>query len=482
MTRGRRALAGLATGPAARLATGPATRLATRLATGLAAAVVAAAGASTATAAATAADTDGPVATPPTTPATQTMTGVATNGVQLTLTLPKQLPVDLPGQILPGREVDVTVTDTAGQGYTGEADTTFTAQGGGVSRTPLRIERYDPDNGGWRSVAVSPGAGTAVTVPVPVVVPADGTQQVRLRVSPGATLLDSVKVAASANGATVVGSAPVTAPAFSSTGLTATVKAGTPQVVTGRLTNPTDVDYAHVPVKLSLKACSAQTGFCLQPADVTLEAQVGGQWRPVKTTADPSVAGGLTGTVFPDETLGAGGSAQVAARITLGAGAPAASPVALGFGPTGLTIAGKDATGGTLTVQPVASPTPTTTSTTSTASSSSSSPSATPSTSDSAASPTSDTASTTDTPSSPASTPTPSATPVSAPTASPVAAGTPSASGSSSDTLLVAAGLFAVCLALLLVWALIKRRERAAAAARGLAGHDGAHWEHDDSE
>ncbi|NUR62425.1 MAG: hypothetical protein HOV87_27770 [Catenulispora sp.] len=473
MTRRRRGLAGLATGPA--------TVLGTVLATGLTAAAVLAAGVATAAAA----DTSGPTATPPTTPAVQTVTGVATNGVQLTLTLPKQLPVDLPAQTLAGREVDVTVKDIAGQGYTGEADTTFTAQGGSVTRTPLRIERYDPDSGAWRPVAVSPGAGAALTVPVPVTVPADGTQQVRLRVSPGTTLLDSVKVSASANGATVVGSAPVTSPAFSSTGLTAAVKAGTPQVVTGRLTNPTDVDYLHVPVKLYLKACSTQTGFCLQPADVKLEAQFAGQWQQVPVAADPAVAGGVTGTLFPDVSLSAGDSVQLTARMTLNSGSTAVSPVPVGFGPMGLTIADREATGGTLTVQPAVSPTPTTPATStvsssSSASTSSSSPSATPSTSDSASDSasvsTSDGASATGT----ASATTPPATAPSGPTASPVAAGTPSASGSGSDTILVAVGLFAVCLALVLVWALIKRRERAAAAVRAFAGPDGVDGEHDD--
>ena len=488
MTRGRRALTGSATQRVARLVAGLGTGLGTGLTVAVATAAVTVVGAVTATAA-SAADTSGPVATPPPVPAVQTVTGVAANGIQLILTLPKQLPVDLPAQPLPGREVDVTVKDTAGQGYTGEADTTFTAQGSAVTRTPLRIERYDADSGGWRSVAVSPDAGAALTVPVPVTVPAGGSQQVRLRVSPGTALLDDVRISASANGATVVGSAPVTEPAFSSTGLTAAVKAGTPQVVTGRLTNATDVDYVHVPVKLYLKACSAQTGFCLQPADVKLEAQFAGQWQQVQTAVDPSVPGGLTGTMFPDVSLAAGDSVQLAARMTLNSGSTAMGPVPVGFGPMGLTIAGKEATGGTLTVQPAASPTATpsmssatsatsATSTVSSASSSSDSPSATPSTSAtdpaSASVSSSGSASATDT----AGAATPSAPAATAPTASLVAAGTPSASGSGSDTILVAAGLFAVCLALVLVWALIKRRERAAAAARAFAGHDGAHEEH----
>ncbi|NUP49320.1 MAG: hypothetical protein HOW97_18730 [Catenulispora sp.] len=458
MRRGRRALTGLA-----------------GLATGLTAmGALAVAGAGPAAAD----DSSGPVATAPSAPATQTVNGVAANGVRLTLTLPQQFPVDLPGQELAPREVDVTVKDTTGQGYTGEADTTFTAVGSGVDRMPLRIDRYDPDSGGWRPVTVSPDAGASLKVTTGVAVPADGTQDVRLRVSPGTTLLDGVKVSAVANGATVVGSAPVTEPAFSSSGLTGSVKAGTPEVVTGRLTNPTDVDYAHVPVKLYLKACSGQTGLCVQPADVKLEAKVGGQWQQVPATADPSVVGGVSGTVFPDLSLAAGESVDLTARMTLNSGSATVSPVPLGFGPMGLTIAGKDATGGTLTVQPAA-PTPTPTP----ATSSSSTPTATPSTSDSssetAASPSGTPSAT---PATAATPQTQTQTPATAPTGEAVAASTPGAPGSGSATILVAAGLLAVCLALLLVWALIKRRERTAAALRAGGpdlghdlGHDGGH-------
>jgi hypothetical protein len=419
------------------------------LATGLATASVILAGV---TRAGAADDGSGPVATPPATPAAQTISGVAVNGVQLTLTLPKQLPVDLPGQQLAGREVDVAVQDVAGQGYTGTVDTTLTAEGAGVTRTPLRAERYDADSAGWRPLPAGPAAGASLSVSVPVSVPASGTQQVRLRVSPGTTVLDDVRVSAAANGANVVGTVPVTEPTFHAEGLTAGVRAGTPEGVTGRLANPTDVNYAHVPVKLYLKACAAQTGKCFGTADVKLEAQVDGAWRTIPTTTDPSVAGGVSGTVFPDLALPAGGSVQLTARMTLNSGTTAVNPVPLGFGPVGLTIADRQSTGGTLTVQPLAPPTPT---------SSSSSPSATPS---SAVSPSDSASSATDPP-----TATPSATPVppSASTSStdlagaPVAAGTPSASASSgSATILVAAGLLAVCLALVLWFVQMKRRER----------------------
>ncbi|GAA1989377.1 hypothetical protein GCM10009838_60380 [Catenulispora subtropica] len=434
------------------------------LAAGLTAGL-AVAGAMTAEAAAAADDGSGPVATPPATPAVQTVSGVAANGVQLTLTLPRQLPVDLPGRQLAGREIDVTAKDTAGQGYTGAVDTTLTAEGGGVTRMPLRVERYDADTADWRPVPVGPAVGTSLNVSVQVAVPAGGSQQVRLRVSPGTTVLDDVKVAAAANGATAVGTAPVTEPTFRADGLTAAVQAGTPLVVTGRLANPTDVDYAHVPVKLYLKACP-QTGKCFGAADIKLEAQVGGSWQTVPVDADPSVTGGVSGTVFPDLALPAGGSVQLTARMTLNSGTAAVNPVPLGFGPIGLTIADRQSTGGTLTVQPVAAPTPTATSTTS--------PSATPS--DSASSPSDPASSATGTP-----TATPSATPATATAATPdtaldgapVAAGTPSAStGSASATILVAAGLFAVCLALVLWFVLMKRRERLAAAA---AGHGADH-------
>ncbi|MFD0630494.1 hypothetical protein ACFQ9X_01350 [Catenulispora yoronensis] len=202
------------------------------------------------------------------------------------------------------------------------------------------------------------GGGAALTVAASVTVPAGGSAQVRLRVSPGTAVLDDVKVSAATNGASVVGSVPVTVPTFQSTGLTASVQAGTPDMVTGQLTNPTDVAYKHVPVKLYLKACPAPPGKCFGAADVKLEARIGGAWQTVAVHADPSVTGGLSGTVFPDVSLAPGDSVQLAARMTLNSGAVAVNPVPMAFGPAGLTVVDHGAAGGMLTVQPQAAPRP----------------------------------------------------------------------------------------------------------------------------
>ncbi|MBW8805202.1 MAG: hypothetical protein JF587_15355 [Catenulisporales bacterium] len=428
------------------------TRRLRALATGLTAAGVMACallGAGIASAAA-ADDGTGPVATPPAVPATQSVSGVAANGVQLLITAPKQLPLDLPGRQLPGRELDVTVKDVARQGFTGSVDITLTAEGAGVTRLGLRIERYDQDSGSWKPVPVPPGAGASSTVSTPLTVLAGGLEDVRLRLSPGTTAVDDVKVAAAANGATAVATVPVTEPRFAAGGLTATVRAGTAEVITGRLTNPTDVDYRHVPVRLYLKACSPSLGTCFGAADVKLEVSVGGVWRTVAAADDPAAAGGVAGTVFPDVTLKHGDAVELTARVTLNSGTATVNPVPIGFGPIGLSFAGQQTTGGTLTVQPVMPPSPTPTS--SPSGSTSSSPSATPSDSASSA---------TDTPTVTGSSTTPTATPSTAPTLAAALASTPSSGGSSnSATILVALGLLAVCLALVLWWALMKRREQ----------------------
>ena len=402
---------------------------------------------------ASAADDDGtgPVATSPAVPAAQSVSGVAANGVQLAMTAPKQLPMDLPGRQLPGREVDVTVKDVSGQGYTGSADTTLTSEGAGVTRPTLRIERYDPDSRSWKPVPVPPGAGASRTVSTPVTVPAGGSQDVRLRLSPGTTAVDDVKIAAAANGATVVATVPVTESTFAAGGLTATVRAGTPELITGRLVNPTDVDYRHVPVRLFLKACPPSPGTCFGAADIKLEVQAGGVWRTVAAADDSAVAGGVSGTVFPDVTLKHGDTVQLMARVTLNSGTATVNPVPIGFGPIGLTFAGQQTTGGTLTVQPVA-PTPSPTPVSSPSGPSSSTPSETPSDSASSAA---------DTPTVTGSATTPTATPSTAPTLAAAAASTPGpGSSSNSATILVALGLLAVCLALVLWWALMKRREQ----------------------
>ncbi|MFL6113474.1 MAG: hypothetical protein ACJ786_19250, partial [Catenulispora sp.] len=321
-------------------------------------------------------------------------------------------------------------------------------EGAGVTRLALRIERYDPDSGSWKPVPVAPGAGASWTVSTPVTMPAGGSQDVRLRLSPGTTAVDDVKVAAAANGATVAATVPVTEPTFAAGGLTATVRAGMPVVITGRLTNPTDVDYRQVPMRLIAKACSPAPGTCLGAADVKLEVQAGGVWQPVAAADDPAVAGSVGGTVFPNVTLNHGDAVQLTARVTLNSGTATVNPVPIGFGPLGLTFAGQQTTGGTLTVQPVV-PTP---SPTPTPSSPSSTPSATPSDSASSA---------TDTPTVTDSATTPTATPSTAPTLAAAAASTPGAGGSSnSATILVALGLLAVCLALVLWWALMTRREQ----------------------
>lgn len=423
-----------------------------------------------------AADGSGPVATPPSTPQTQTVSGVAANGVQLSVTAPAQLPLDLPGQPLPEREVDVTVKDVGGQGYAGQVTMTLAPEGSGASAAPLRVEHFDLASGAWKSV---PSGDSSFTVADSVTVPASGTQVLKVRLSPGTSALSDVRLNVAANGATAVATMPVTGLSFQVSGLTGSGRAGTPMLLTGTLSNPTDVGLQDIPVKLLLcsgsSAGSAGSAGCVaHVSDMKVEVQnSSGAWHTVPVSG-ATASSPMSATVVPQLTLPAGGSAQISVRVTVGAGAfgtpgqPSGQPstpasaqpmsVAVALSPVGLSFDGQPTMSGTLTVQPPAqqpSSTPAT-------------PSSTPSTSATTDPAATDSSTATD---DPTATPTGAVTPGAAPSTE--GASTPSASASSSSpTILVAAGLLAVCLALLLWWTLMKRRERMARVAVAHGGDD----------
>ncbi|MBS2538559.1 hypothetical protein KGQ20_38020, partial [Catenulispora sp. NF23] len=418
-------------------------------------------------------------------------------GVQLSMSVPAQLPLDLPGQQLPEREVDVTVKDVGGQGYSGDVNVNLTSEGSGVSTVSLRLDHYDLASGAWETETIPADQGS-FGVTDSVTVPAGGSQVLKLPLSPGTTAVDDVKVTASADGASVVAAIPVTGPAFQGSGMTASARVGTATVLTGTLTNPTDVGLQHVPVVLML-CPSGPTGCVAHASDVKVEVQgSGGAWHGV-SVVDAAGSVPMHATVLPDLAVAAGGTAQFSVRVTVGTGAfgaagpgstsgstsgsaagpssgsgsasgsgsgsglastpglpssptpaqPLAVPVMLG--PTGLTLVGQSSVAGTVTVQPPPQqqqPTPSAPSTPSVPSSSSATPGPTTSSTDGSEA-------------TPSASGTPTPTP--APASSNDAAGTPGAgSSSSSPTILVAAGLLAVCLALLLWWTLMKRRERMA--------------------
>jgi hypothetical protein len=428
-------------------------------------------GACTIAGTAAAADGAGPVATPPSTPRTQTVSGVATNGVQLAVTAPAQLPLDLPGQPLPEREVDVTVKDVGGQGYSGQVSMTLAPEGGGASAASLRVDHFDLASGAWKSV---PG-DSSFTVADSVTVPASGTQVLKLRLSPGTAAVSDVKLDVTANGATAVATMPVSGLSFQVSGLSGSGRAGSPMLLTGTLSNPTDVGLQNIPVKLLLCSGGAtgsagSAGCVARASDVKVEVQNGsGAWHTVQVSG-ATASSPMSATVVPQLTLPAGGSAQISVRVTVGAGAfgapgqPAGQPstpasaqpisVAVALSPVGLSFDGQPTMSGTLTVQPPL-PTPAT-------------PSSTPSTSATAdPTPTDSSTATGD----PTATPTGATTPGAAPSTE--GASMPAASASSSNpTILVAAGLLAVCLALVLWWVLMKRRERMARVAVAHAGDD----------
>jgi len=419
-----------------------------------------------------AADGSGPVATPPSTPQTQTVSGVAANGVQLSVTAPAQLPLDLPGQPLPEREVDVTVKDVGGQGYTGQVTMTLAPEGSGASAASLRVEHFDLASGAWKSV---PSADSSFTVADSVTVPASGTQVLKMRLSPGTSAVSDVKLNVAANGATAVATMPVTGLSFQVSGLTGSGRAGTPMLLTGTLSNPTDVGLQNVPVKLLLcsgssagsggsAGSSGSAGCVAHVSDVKVEVQnSSGAWQTVPVSG-ATASSPMSATVVPQLTLPAGGSAQISVRVTVGAGAfgtpgqPSGQPstpasaqpmsVAVALSPVGLSYDGQPTMSGTLTVQPPAqqpSSTPAT-------------PSSTPSTSATTDPTATDSSAASE---GPTTMPTGAVTSGAAPSTE--GASTPSASASSSSpTILVAAGLLAVCLALVLWWVLMKRRERMA--------------------
>jgi S-DNA-T family DNA segregation ATPase FtsK/SpoIIIE len=352
--------------------------------------------------------------------------------------------------------------------------TTLTPEGTGSSVTSLRVDHFDPASDAWQTETV-PAGDPSFTVTDSVTVPANGTQVLKLRLSPGTAAAADVKVAAAANGALAVATVPVTGPAFQASGLTAVARAGAPALLTGKLTNPTDVGLQDVPVKLVL--CSAGSAGCVAHAsDVKVEVLIGAAWHVVPLSAD-AAGSMMTATVVPDLALPAGGTAQVSVRVTVGPGAfggqgqtsgpgqtsgtpsgpstsqPPAQPIAvpLALGPVGLTLVGQPTLSGTLTVQPPPQPAPTTPTT----------PSSTPTSSAATGTPTpTDSATTAGTP-----TVAPTDSAPTDPASSAEAASTPGAASSAGNpTILVAAGLLAVCLALVLWWVLMKHRERAAQA------------------
>ncbi|MBS2549704.1 hypothetical protein KGQ19_22830, partial [Catenulispora sp. NL8] len=250
----------------------------------------------------------GPAATPPSAPQRQTVSGVAANGVQLSMSVPAQLPLDLPGQQLPEREVDVAVKDVGGQGYSGDVNVNLTSEGSGVSTVSLRLDHYDLASGAWETETIPADQGS-FGVTDSVTVPAGGSQVLKLRLSPGTTAVDDVKVTASADGASVVAAIPVTGPAFQGSGMTASARVGTATVLTGTLTNPTDVGLQHVPVVLML-CPSGPTGCVAHASDVKVEVQgSGGAWHGV-SVVDAAGSVPMHATVLPDLAVAAGGTAQ----------------------------------------------------------------------------------------------------------------------------------------------------------------------------
>jgi hypothetical protein len=376
-----------------------------------------------------------PVATSPAVPTTATVTGAPVNGVQVSATAPQQLPLSSgpPATPLAPREVDVTVKDVGGAGYTGTVSTVFSEEkaGGPAGLGAVGLERFDPVAGAWTKVAAPTGTQTTSQDEVPVTVAAGGQTVERYRADVGIAPFDDLKAVASVNGASVAAVVPVTEPTLEVAGLPAGVKAGIPVLITGKLTNITDVDYTGIDFHLNVAGCDPTLQTCVKAKDVRLEVQTAGVWKPVTVVDNQNSVTGypLKGAVLPH-----GAVLSVPMRLTLAVSVPAVNPLTLAAAPDYFAFSGRGDGTATLTPAPVpATATRTTPATTPSASqpstTDSSQPSAAPSTSDSP-------------------TPTPPPSPSASPTDSavPAAASTPAASGSSTNaTVLLAIGLLVLC-------------------------------------
>jgi len=347
--------------------------------------------------------------------------------------MPKQLPLDLgaPAAPLAPREVDVTVKDVGGGGYTGNAAVVFTEEGATpVAGFTPTIQFFDPTAGSWQTLRTGAAQGSFED-DVPVTVPASGQVVVRFRVGGGSTAFGDLKVLGSANGANVTGVVPATKVVMDVSGLPAGIHAGVPVPLTVKLTNGTDVDYSSVETDFVAALCDTTTAGCPKGKDLLLEVRsAGSAWRTVPMT-DLADHSGSHALVLSGASLAHGAVLSVPLRLTLPVSAPA--------GPARITVVPNVVTApAPQSATVIAAPLPSAATRTPQASASTATSSA--STDPSAATPTdSGTATATDPATGTPATPAPSDSLSAAPAAA------PTGGSGSNATVLLAVGLLVLC-------------------------------------
>lgn len=280
----------------------------------------------------------GPVPSGPGTIPATTVNGGAAGGLQASLTVPKELPLDPAGQALPRQPITVTMAAAAGgSALTGDLQVSITAVGtaSGTPQFPQTLQEYSNAASAWQDVPAGSVQGATWSQTFSgVSVPAGGSLVERFQMSAGASPISGFKVTASLAGSTVTTTIPVTAMRLAVPPLQSTLQSGTPQYFTGVLTNQSVEAWGGVGFVFAANACG--TGGCLHSGDVLLELETGSAWTRVPLH-DTST--GVAGTLMGDRSVAAApGTLQVPLRVTFDAAAAGLGPIQVSLKGDGLPV------------------------------------------------------------------------------------------------------------------------------------------------
>jgi hypothetical protein len=280
----------------------------------------------------------GPVPSGPGAIPATTVNGSAAGGVQASLTVPRELPLDAPGRALPRQPITVTLTGVAGSAVTGDLQVGISVVGSAsaaVPEFPQTLQEYSDTAAAWQDVPVPAASGPTWSKTFSgVSVPAGGTLAERFQMSAGALPISGLKVTASLAGSTVTTTIPVTAMALSVPPLQGTLQSGTAQYFTAVLSNQTAEGWGGVGFVFTANACG--TGGCLHASDVLLELESGSTWAPV---ALHDTSTGVAGTVMGSGSVAAtSGKLEVPLRVTFDAASAGVGPIQVALQGDGLPI------------------------------------------------------------------------------------------------------------------------------------------------
>ena len=275
-----------------------------------------------------------PAEQPPADPATMLVAGNVSGGLQVTLMVPRQLPIDAtdfgPGE---KREVDMRIANTGASPYAGPTHL-YLSSTGRDDFTPS-VETFDAGTGEWSPVD-NPYSKDLDLVGHPAV-PAGNTVTLRYRIEVGPNLATGIRINASAGDSAVSTTVPVTAPVFTTTGMPGTVTPGQAYRITGHLTNPTDVKYSGLSVSIFLQACGGS--YCVPPGDLLIEVSTPTGWHRVTVVAEHQQPGD-DAVLLTKVTLPAAGSLDVAMRVTVAPQIKKIKKMIVDLGVEGLTYRG----------------------------------------------------------------------------------------------------------------------------------------------